>query len=142
MDRLFIFFFAPKEKYYMRNLSLVILLMGALFANYGCSSVEKELIQGEWKGVSILENGKALDLDPSEIQLSFSPSNTYTYKSTLNYQEAGSYHLDKKYLYTTDTLNLASSKKTVEILLLSEDSLQFKMMEANQERILKLVKVN
>lgn len=126
----------------MRNLCYLSLLLGILFLQNSCTSIEKERIQGQWQGVSITENGKALEIDPGQIKLNFLPSEKYTYHSTLNYREAGSYHMDKKYLYTTDTLNLASSQKAVEILLLDEDSLHLKMMENHQERVLKMEKVN
>lgn len=124
----------------MRNLKIIVLLGGIFFFQFSCTSVEKGQILGQWQGVSITEKGTELGIDTKEIQLNFLSANTYTYQSTLNYREAGSYHLDKKYLYTTDTLNQASTKKAVEILMLNEDSLHLRMMETGQERILKMVK--
>ena len=117
------------------------ILFTSLFLT-GCSQVEKELIKGKWEGVTIEEKGENLNIDPKEIQLQFLEDNKYAYKSTLNYQEAGTYHLDKRYLYTIDTVNQASTQKAVEIVLLTEDSLHLKMMENSQERLLKMAKQN
>lgn len=108
----------------------------------GCEQVENETIKGQWQGVTILEKGNPLEVNPKEIRLNFMANNKYGYQSTLNYQEAGTYHLDKKYLYTIDTVNQASTQKAVEILLLSEDSLHLKMMVEGQERVLKLEKID
>lgn len=123
----------------MKVLHFILLL--TLFI-CSCSQVEKEWIKGEWQGVSILEKGQKLEIDPQEIRLHFFADHKYTYQSTLKYEEAGTYHMDKKYLYTIDTVNQASTQKAVEIILLTEDSLHLKMMENGQERLLKMEKIN
>ena len=105
-----------------------------------CSDVHDNLLIGKWQASALLEEGAMLSIDTTQIHFEFSEDQSYLYTSTLNYREAGSYSLDASYLYTTDTLNQASSKKTVEILLLSEDSLHIKMEDNGRERILKLVR--
>lgn len=97
------------------------------------------MIVGEWAGVAALEEGAPIGVDPSLIRMTFG-NKGYTYNSTLNYREAGSYYIDSKYLYTTDTLNQASTEKAVEIVKLTADSLVLKMNESGRERFLMMEK--
>ncbi|MCB0564006.1 MAG: hypothetical protein KDD01_06480 [Phaeodactylibacter sp.] len=100
-----------------------------------CSPVDKSLIKGQWAGIAVIEEGSPINIDPKEIKISFEDKG-YIYSSTLNYKEAGVYYIDSKYLYTTDTLNQASTEKAVEIVKLTADSLVLKMNEAGKERFL------
>jgi hypothetical protein len=86
------------------------------------------------------EEGTPLAVDPSQIELQFTPADRYTYRSTLNYREAGSFYVDGTYLFTRDTLNQASTEKAVEILKLANDTLQLKMMDGDKERQLTMVR--
>ncbi len=104
------------------------------------SGYEEEQLHGRWVGVAVSEEGSPLAIDPSQIQLHFLPDQRYTYRSTLDYKEAGSYFIDASYLYTRDTLNQASTEKAVELLKLKEDSLRIRMMEGGKERMLTLVR--
>lgn len=104
------------------------------------SGYEQEALQGRWEAVAITEEGTPLAVDPSQIELHFLASDLYTYQSTLNYREAGSYYIDGTYLFTRDTLNQASTQKAVEILKLANDTLQLKMMDGDKERQLTMVK--
>lgn len=119
-----------------RILSIFILLLLA-----ACSPVDQELIKGDWKGVAVMEDGAPIGVDPGEIRMSFKEEG-YAYYSTLNYEEAGDYYIESRYLYTTDTLNQASTKKAVEIVKLTPDSLTLKMNESGRERLLLMKKVN
>lgn len=114
-------------------------MVGLLLAS-GCAPVEENLIQGRWQGVSVLEEGEPLGIDPTVISMTFGENNSYAYSSTLNYRESGSFYIDSKYLYTTDTLNQASTEKAVEIVTLTADSLTLKMNEAGRERLLKMAR--
>lgn len=112
----------------------------AAFLAMGCAPVQEDLIKGSWKGVAILEDGAPLEVDPTVINMSFGDGNSYTYSSTLNYRESGTYYVDSKYLYTTDTLNQATTEKAVEIVGLTADSLILKMNEGGRERLLKMIR--
>ena len=110
---------------------------------YACNGNQRKLnlLEGEWQGTLLLEEGDSVAIDPAELGFSFQQDEkTYTYRSTLNYKEAGSYYIQTKYLFTKDTLEAASKEKGVEILELSADSLHLKMIEEGKERIMKLVK--
>lgn len=104
------------------------------------SGYQEEQLNGTWTGVAVTEEGTPLAIDPSLIQLEFSPDDTYIYKSTLDYREAGEYFIEANFLYTRDTLNQVSTQKAVEILQLTADSLKIRMMEGEKERMLTLVK--
>ncbi|GJM36054.1 MAG: hypothetical protein DHS20C18_50550 [Saprospiraceae bacterium] len=105
-----------------------------------CAPYDQDKLVGSWQAISVLEEGEPLGVETEVIRIIFSPDASYSYYSTLNYEESGSYYLDSKYLFTTDTINQASTEKAVEILLLTEDSLHLKMMDTGKERILKMVR--
>jgi hypothetical protein len=122
----------------MRILIVVFALLTILPA---CQSgYQPADLQGNWQAVAITEEGTPLAVDPSQIELEFTPADRYTYRSTLNYREAGSFYVDGTYLFTRDTLNQASTEKAVEILKLANDTLQLKMMDGDKERLLTMVK--
>lgn len=106
-----------------------------------CNSTNEVELVGNWQAFEVLEEGELLPVNYKEIKFSFHADESYKYFSTLNYREAGSYFVEKPYLYTRDTLNQASSEKAVEIIKLTPDSLFLKMNEGNKQRILKLAKV-
>ncbi|MCB0585062.1 MAG: lipocalin family protein [Phaeodactylibacter sp.] len=104
-----------------------------------CSPVDENLLIGKWTGIAVTEEGTPINVNPSEIKMTFGEKG-YAYFSTLNYREAGSYYIHSKYLFTTDTLNQASTEKAVEIVKLTPDSLVLKMEEAGKERFLMMEK--
>jgi len=112
-----------------------------IFLN-SCTVFKSKYIVGNWKGVSVSEEGELLKISPEQIRFRFLEDDAYLYFSTLNYQEAGSYYLDGALLYTRDTINQASTEKAVEIIKLNNDSLHLRMVENGNVRILKLVKDN
>jgi len=122
----------------MRKSLSSLLLVAVLSACQG--GYEEEQLHGRWVGVAVTEEGSPLAIDPSQIQLRFLTDQRYTYRSTLDYKEAGSYFIDANYLYTRDTLNQASTEKAVELLKLKEDSLRIRMLEGGKERMLTLVR--
>lgn len=127
----------------MQNLSLReagLLFFVLLLANACGPNVEHQII-GSWQAVVVLEEGDSLEVDPQYIKLNFGKNKDYTYSGPLKYEESGSYYVESKYLYTLDTLNQASTEKAVEIVKLTEDSLQLLMKEGARERLLKFVKV-
>lgn len=95
---------------------------------------------GSWEAIEVTEEGQPLGVNVQEIGFTFLDEGRYTYRSTLNYKEAGSYYVESQYLFTTDTVNQATSEKAVEILQLNQDSLFLKMNDNGKERLLKLVR--
>lgn len=123
---------------------ITFLLLGLFtFSCISCNqntAKEKNLL-GNWQAFEVLEEGETLSVNPEEIKFTFKENHSYSFSSTLNYKEAGSFHLDFPYLYTTDTVNQATTEKAVEIIQLVTDSLTLKMKEKGRKRIIKLVKV-
>lgn len=123
----------------MKSTIAVFCTICVLFISACSSSYSREDLYGSWTGTAVEEEGTPLPVEPSELQFTFDEDG-YTYQGTLNYQEAGTFQVKAPYLYTTDTLNQATTEKTVEIVSLSSDSLHLRMMENGQERLLKLVR--
>jgi len=107
----------------------------------GCSTYRTKDLVGNWRGAAVLEEGDTLKIDPRIIRFNFNKNDGYYFKSTLNYEESGTYFIDHRSLITTDTLNKASSEKSVEIMVLSHDSLHLKMRDGGKDRILKLARI-
>lgn len=106
-----------------------------------CKTIKNDQIIGSWQAVEVLEDGEPLKVNLSEINISFNANELYSFKSTLNYNEAGRYYIESPFLFTTDTVNSASTEKTVEILLLTADSLHLKMSEGGKNRLMKMKKL-
>lgn len=121
----------------MRNLSLFILSSILLMA---CDGMQEQKLLGTWQGAALLEDDMPMDVNPEIIGFEFFPNGAYQFKSTLNYQEAGTYKVHGDLLYTMDTINEASTEKAVKILTLTQDSLFIKMNAEGKERIIKLFK--
>lgn len=120
-----------------------ILISLTFLSFFSCDTNQRKmnLIDGEWQGTLLLEQGDSVPIDPAELGFTFDQEDrTYTYHSTLNHREAGDFYIQTKYLFTVDTLKANPLEKSVEILKLNADSLHLKMMEKGRERLLKLVK--
>ena len=118
--------------------SILSLLALAVLA---CGPYQKKDLIGKWQGVSVLEEGKPLDLDAGEITFAFYPNAGYTFTSTLKYQEAGTFSIEGHLLYTRDTLHGNAEEKAVLIKNASRDSLVFSMKENGKDRLLILKKM-
>lgn len=117
------------------------LSMALLWCLLSCMNDKPDFLIGNWNAFEVLEEGESLDINTAEIKLGFQEGNTYHYESTLAYREAGQYHVEQQYLYTTDTSHTTTMTKAVEILQLTNDTLQLRMNDQGKERILKLVKI-
>ncbi len=112
----------------------------SLFIFSACAEYPENKITGKWQGAALLEDGMPLEVDPAEVGFEFNNSGQYQYRSTLNYREAGTFSIRGSLLHTLDTLNEASSEKSVKIINLTEDSLFIKMNADGKERVVKLAK--
>ena len=115
----------------MRQFTLTGLIL--LFFACGPAYDESELL-GTWRAASVVEEGRPLQINPAAVQFEFMPDGKYRYRSTLNYQESGAYHLEQNLLVTRDTTSTAGLPKRVRILELTEDSLYLGMNEAGKAR--------
>lgn len=104
------------------------------------SGNDTSLLYGKWEGALLTEEGDSVMVNPAEIKFEFQPDGRYSYASTLNYKEAGTFRLQQVYLYTTDTTGSAPDEKAVEIELLTNDSLVMRMIREEQEQRLTLIR--
>jgi hypothetical protein len=119
----------------------IVLISCGMYFLMGCSTFRTKDLVGNWRGTAVIEEGDSLKIDPRIIRFNFNRNEGYYFKSTLNYEESGTYFIDHRSLITTDTLNKASSEKSVEIMVLSHDSLHLKMRDGGKDRILKLARI-
>ena len=105
-----------------------------------CENQNAQAILGSWNCSRILEEGEPIALDVSAINFTFDEADNYTYQANLKYREAGTYRLVGDKLYTRDTLDKNAVEKVVKIILLTSDSMHFKMNDGGKERIMKLSK--
>ena len=122
--------------------SKFVIVAFLIFVGLSCAPYRQNDLIGEWQAISITQEGDSLEIDPKIVKFTFNKDEGYTFRSTLNYQESGTYYIINKQLFTMDTLNRASTEKIVEILQLSPDSLNLKMNDAGKERLMKLKKVH
>ncbi len=119
---------------FSRNLTAV--LVALIFLLPSCSPYNNTDLAGEWTAISLTEEGDSLAIELSDVGFSFTEDGQYTFSSTLEYQEAGSYRLDGPYLFTTDSLSGVALEKAVEIKALQNDSLTILMNDLGKERVM------
>jgi lipocalin-like protein len=124
------------------NIRTIGLVAGAILLFCGCESWNEKKLCGKWQAASVTENGMPVDVALDEIGFEFSTNGFYNFHSTIDYREAGTFSLRGDLLYTLDTINEASSEKTVKVLTLTADSLAIKMHEDGHPRILTLYKIH
>ncbi|MCF8243702.1 MAG: lipocalin family protein [Saprospiraceae bacterium] len=118
----------------MKGLSLILLPLLLV----ACGNVQEKKLVGKWQAISLIEDGMPIPVPPSEVGFEFSPQGYYNFRSTLNYKEAGTFYVSGSLLFTMDTLNEASTEKSVQILDLTKDSLFIRMNDEGRQRIVKL----
>ena len=114
-----------------------IIALFIIFVIAGCSPFSQDDIIGHWEAVEVLEEGRLMELDPSEISLKFDADH-YLFTSTISYKEAGHYALEGNHLLTRDTMQQQGKVNKLELIKLTKDSLQLKMLEQSKQRILKM----
>ena len=122
------------------NMKFQIIFLSILTVSIGCNSISSSKLVGDWQAYYISEGGVPLEIDFSEVGFTFTEDGLYTFKSTINYKEAGTYYVNGKLLFTMDTVNTASIEKAVQIEEVSVDSLILKMKANGEDKIMKLKK--
>jgi len=120
-------------------LRLLVLVLVLLLAA-SCGEREDQLLLGEWQATSVLEAGDSLKLDPAQVGFVFRPDNRYIYRSTLRYEEAGTWRYSAGYLYARDTTHAGAEERIVAVEKLTPDSLEIRMLAGEKERELVFLK--
>lgn len=102
-----------------------------------CIQNPEEAIIGAWNVSAITSENPLPNYNLTDFHFDFLPDGSYQYSGNLYYRESGRFSVKSGYLYTTDTLNQASTEKAVQIIKLSRDSLVLRM--AN-ETIMRMVR--
>ncbi len=113
-----------------------------LFAIVSCTDGQTRKICGKWQAVDVQEEGEQVQVELSDVGFIFYDNGFYNYNSSNDYHEAGTYSIRGDLLYTLDTINKASSEKAVQIINLTKDTLQVKMMAHGKEQTIKFAKLN
>lgn len=117
----------------IRSIAIILLLLTLL----SCSEFNQRDLHGKWVATEVSEEGRVLELNPAEITLDFGEEK-YEFTSTISYKESGDYALKGNFILTKDTIQGNSKAKKVEVIKLSKDSLQIKMVDKSKNRILKM----
>lgn len=120
--------------------SILFILLSLSLVCFSCSKFSRADLVGHWTAVSVLQNDKPLEVNPSEITLAFTQNSTYYFTSTLNYKEAGTYLLQGEKLITTDSIQNPPTTKTVLVEKLSSDTLRIKMKNQADWMLLTMIK--
>jgi hypothetical protein len=118
-----------------------MIILSSLLFLFACKNIGKQKILGKWQAATILEDGMPMPVPVNVVGFEFFPNGFYHFRSTLEYKEAGTFDVDGSYLFTLDTINEASTQKSVQILQVTEDSLFLKMNAEGKEQVIKLFKI-
>ncbi len=105
-----------------------------------CGDREDRLLLGEWQATQVLEEGDSLKLDPTQVGFLFRPDNRYTFRSTLRYEEAGTWRYTEGFLMAQDTTRADSPERVVAVEKLTPDSLELRMLSEGKERWITLLR--
>ncbi len=111
--------------------SILILLL-----NNGCKEakqLDRQLLQGTWVAVTILNEGQLDPRDPSEMSLTFYNDDSFTHRSFQNIQTEGTYSLG------TDRIYLKANELPeffIKVDQLSRDTLKIKMNNGKTQHII------
>jgi len=124
----------------MKGVSLLGVIVAILLL-VACSNGQEKKLVGQWQAASLLEDGMPIPVPPAEVGFEFFNNGYYHYRSTLNYREAGTFSVKGNLLFTLDTVNEASTEKSVQILDLTADSLFLKMNAEGKMQVVKLFRL-
>lgn len=118
-----------------RHLSLIALAIIMLLGTR-CDvgdPIEESQLYGKWQGLSITEDNKPGEWDPSKIRFEFKEDSTYTYRLAGDYKETGTWYIFDSKLYTS-----ASNRDdiSVEIGLPTPDSMEMRQVDKKGAHIL------
>ena len=116
------------------SLALLVTLPSA------CAEPEPLPLVGDWRAVSVTEQGDSLRLDPAEVSFTFGADNRYAFASTLRHREAGTWRYDRGFLIARDTTRADSPERVVAVEKMTADSLELRMMNEGRERLVTLLR--
>jgi hypothetical protein len=107
-----------------------------------CANQRERQILGAWQAFEITEEGEPLLVKPEEVRFEFRADNTYSYQSTLNYKETGSFRIQNGYLLTRELSGANEPERAVLIERLEADTLVLGMEDQGKTREVKLLRLD
>ncbi|MFZ2898800.1 MAG: lipocalin family protein [Saprospiraceae bacterium] len=114
----------------------------ALLLLISCSNQRERQLIGAWQAFEITEEGEPLLVKPEEVRFEFQADNTYSYQSTLNYKETGTFRINNNYLLTRELSGAKEPERAVLIERLEADTLVLGMEEQGKKREVKLARLD
>ena len=102
-----------------------------------CSNPDETLIEGHWRASDVFEENVRLEIDLSDVSFTFQDSH-YSYFNTAHLEENGLFEIHGDKLVVRDTAKQMDLKKSVQITMLTKDSLHLRMNAGGKEQLLKL----
>jgi len=119
---------------------LKIFFLSSLITMMACGLNRAADLLGHWTAVKVTQGGKILVVELSEITLNFNDKGNYTFTSTLDYKEAGTFKFEGDKLITTDTIVHPDETKIVLVEKLTSDTLRLRMKNETDWMMLTMVK--
>jgi hypothetical protein len=107
-----------------------------------CANQRERQLLGAWQAFEITEEGELLPVKPEEVRFEFRAGHTYSYQSTLNYKETGSFRIHKGYLLTRELSGVSEPERAVFIERLEADTLVLGMEDQGKQREVKLARLD
>lgn len=101
-----------------------ILLLAIVFSS---CTVDPKMLVGNWQAVDYFEMGQSINTPLDSVQLSFSNTGNYTFRSIGLYEEEGQYRVGGKYLFLRDMTIQHPKEKAYKIQFIAADSLKIGM---------------
>ncbi len=119
----------------MKKISVLIIILTLL----SCTTSENyELISGEWKCTSWINEAKAMDKCKNNVYFKFQTDKSY-FSKLGNKEDSGDYKILDDMLYITPS---GKMEFAVKIIKLNNDTLELLMNQAGDKEILTLIKEN
>lgn len=107
------------------------------------SKQQRHFLQGHWSAFRYERADSSVLQDYlNQVTLSIDGNNRYSFTSTLNYREAGTFRLSDQFFFVTDTTRLPSREKKLLIRYLTKDTLILGMEEDGEDRTLMMYRSN
>jgi len=117
-----------------------LFLLSCLFTVATCGLNRTADLLGRWSAVKVTQADKILVVELSEISLEFTEQGHYTFNSTLDYKEAGTFRFEGDKLITTDTTTHPDDTKIVLVEKLTSDTLRLRMKNETDWMMLTMAK--
>jgi hypothetical protein len=119
----------------------IIFFVFLTLATISCQQGMESKLIGKWQALTVVSNGKLMDIMPHVIWLELRKDHTYQFQSTPNYTEKGKFNVVKDLLYTQDLLVPDSPQRVVQLIAINSDECQILMKANGVDQIMTMKRV-